>query len=552
MKKIIVFTTSFIFSLCFLINTVHAENLSQFMIEKKINIDKKTGFISQSEIKELKDFVPKRRTIKLSSLEKINLNSLGLSEKTYSIVKSEESLDSIISVHDSNGSEIKRISVGRFASKIISSPISDKIYVLCSGYFGSVWEIDTSRNLVTKKFSTNFNPTDLAIDGSGKYLYVTSGKLQKFSISSNIVIELSLASDINYITSINPSSDNKMIFSCFDKNKNEIFYSVDNETNEILPSTSKTSYLENSKVAVKTKYDGEPLNSDIALIYSSGNDFISLFSLSRANLIGIIPLDSKIDQVLISQKDNKIYVLHRDINQISVIDISPNTTTKYSVIAKIIDDRLKDKTNLLILDGNNIIVKSDFSQEGYIDSENILRFTVPIAEVPFNKEKEIFAISKIAGKRYYLSNNQIFLEDLEDNSTQISMKVRMSEFGNTIGGLAISSDGKKLYMSDYTKNTVMIIDTETNKIISEIPVGLEPSDILLGNSDKLLHVISKGDKTITTINLDTKKIEKTNRIILDNNMVNTLNIYDKSFEQVIRITLSSERSSDINMLKLEI
>src|SRR5690606_6452937 len=144
-----------------------------------------------------------------------------------------------------------------------------------------------------------------------------------------------------------------------------------------VPSVNKTVNVSKSEV---------PDNS-ISLIYSQSNDYIYVLSTDKGVLSGLIPLDAKADQLLAAPDLNRVYVLHRSIAQISVIDLSRDTNTRHSVIARILDDRLNEPTNAMVLEGNKIFIKSDFGQEGYIDTDNILRFTSPVVEIPMNREK---------------------------------------------------------------------------------------------------------------------------------------------------------------------
>ncbi|GIW22766.1 MAG: hypothetical protein KatS3mg068_1773 [Candidatus Sericytochromatia bacterium] len=532
---------SLFLSFCFL-KSADAQDLIKLLIEKKINVDLKSGYILASSIKNLNtNFF--RKTYFLDSLKN---NSTYTENRKYKILNDENSFNSIISVISANGQEINRISVGRGATKLVLNPINKNIFVLCTGYFGSVWEIDTKRDLVIRKYTTYTNPSDISIDASGKFFYVSSSKLQKFVIGSNIIFDIDLPNKVKYIYSIAKSGDNLVSFSTFNNDKSIKSFTINTESKKIMEENSNIPFLESREIQISNIIPSKIQNDDLALVYSKNNDYLYIFSLSLGNIIGIIPLDYKIDDLVLVQ--NKALVLHRYINQISVIDLDNNSKTKFSVIARIVDDRLNDPTNKMVVEGTKVFIKSDNEQEGYIDENNILRYTMPIVEVPFNKDKDIFVVSKIANKRYFIKNNQLFYEDLLEYSTNFSKKIKLDIFGNTISGLAINDDGKILYFSDYENNIVFAMDTLNNSIINKITVGNKPAELIFYNT--YLFILNKDDYTISVIDLKQNKVVNNIKLKVESSNLNVIKIYDKDFKQIIRVSISPQTNKEISMVKL--
>ncbi len=544
-----IFLSAGILFFTFFNNIAKAENVTQYLVEKRISVDRKTGFILASDLKRLQDIKPRRATLVASHPVKISKESIKKDEKVYSILNDGNTFNSIILVSDTNGNPIKRISVGRQAMKIITSSKTKHLFVLCGGYFGSVWEIDPEKNQVIKKFATSWNPTDISLDSSEKFLYVTSGKLQRFNVESDVLLETDLPPEIKYLSSVNLVNNSFMIFGGLTRDNTDAYYTLNESLTKIISTDLKSQYAPSIEISVNAESEMLPAPNDIVLIFSRNNDFIYLFSLSRDEISGIIPLDSKADELIVMPKQNKAFALHRIIGEVSVIDLTPQTSTQFSVVARIMDERLKDPTNTFVLEGNKVFIKSDSAQEGYIDQDNILRFTSPIVEIPFSRDKEIFMISTLANKRYYLKNNQLFYEELNDNSLNYARKIRLSNFGNSIGGIDLSKDGKYLYISDFTQNMIITIDTTTNKIFSKIIVGSEPEDIVLYKN--YLYVLNRGDQTISTVDLKTSQIIKVNRLKVENNNLNIVKLYDKDFDQIIKVTLASEINKELTMLKIE-
>lgn len=528
-----------------------ADNITQLVIEKMVNADKKTGFILTSDLEPLRNSKMKQGTFFNSKPVLIKDDLLKQGSKTYSLANQTiDGYGDITSVKDSQGNEIKRISVGRQAFKIIKSAKNNHLFVLCKGYFGSVWEIDPNINQVVKKYSTSWNPSDLALSTDGKFLYVASGKIQKFSTDSDVVLEPVIPSTVRYFNSVNPVSDTTMILGSISREGSQINYSLDNQSIKLTESYSQAIFVPDNTKTVNVQSKHISVASDMSILYSKNNDYLYLFSTKTGLVEGVVPLDAKIDEVVMLTHLNKALVLHRLIGQISIIDLTPNTNTQYSVFGRIIDERLKDPTNAFVYDASKVYVKSDNSQEGYIDTDNLLRYTYPIVEIPNNRIREFFKIAKLAGKRYTLKNNQLYYEDIVNENNMSAKKIRLNNFGNNVGGIEISPDSKTLYYSDYSKNLIYAVDTFTNKVLGQFETGSEPAETIL--SGNYLYVLNKGDQTISTIDVKTGQTAKVNRLKVDSNNLNVIKLYDKEFDQILKITLAPDlNSKEFIMVKAE-
>lgn len=531
--------------------TAKADNITQLVIEKAVNADKKTGYILSSDIEKLRNNKMKQGTFFSSKPVQVNESLLRQGFKTYSILNDKDNFNSVIQVKDAQGNIIKKISVGRQAIKIVKSLKNNHLFVLCGGYFGSVWEIDPNINQVIKKYSTSWNPSDLALSGDGSYLYVVSGKVQKFSTDNDIVLEPTVPDYIRYFNSINSLNENTMILGAINKDGEQSNFTLENSSINLKEAYTQAILSNSLEKTVNVEVKPITPARDMSIVYSRNNDFLYLFSASKGKNECIVPLDAKIDEVMMLPHLNRAFVLHRSIGQISIIDLTQNNDTQYSVFARIIDERLKDPSNGFVYDANKVYVKSDNSQEGYIDTDNLLRYTYPIVEIPYSKGKEYFKIAKLAGKRYSIKNNQLFYEDINTNNQIPVRKMSFNNIGSTIGGIDISADTKILYFSDFSKNLVYVVDTFTNKIINQFNTGSEPTETVLHGNN--LYVLNKGDQTISNIDVKTGQTISVNRLKVDNNNLSIIKLYDKDFDQILKITLAPDvENKEFIMVKPEI
>ena len=75
--------------------------------------------------------------------------------------------------------------------------------------------------------------------------------------------------------------------------------------------------------------------------------------------------------------------------------------------------------------------------------------------------------------------------------------------------LVLSKDGRRLFVSNWSSNSVSVIDTETNRVIATIRVGANPNDMALA-ADGRLFVACSNDNTVHVI--DTRRLVVTERL----------------------------------------
>ena len=76
-------------------------------------------------------------------------------------------------------------------------------------------------------------------------------------------------------------------------------------------------------------------------------------------------------------------------------------------------------------------------------------------------------------------------------------------------GVAITNDGTKVYVTNQNDNTVSVINTATNTVISTIKVGDSPLGVCATPDNKKVYVTNYQSKTISVINSTTDTVLKT-------------------------------------------
>ena len=74
------------------------------------------------------------------------------------------------------------------------------------------------------------------------------------------------------------------------------------------------------------------------------------------------------------------------------------------------------------------------------------------------------------------TNNTISVIDTATNTVIATVNV-----GTDPSGVAVTPDGKKVYVANQDSNNVSVIDTATNTVTASIPVGNGPSGVAIQN-----------------------------------------------------------------------
>jgi len=80
---------------------------------------------------------------------------------------------------------------------------------------------------------------------------------------------------------------------------------------------------------------------------------------------------------------------------------------------------------------------------------------------------------------------------------------RLTDVGNGPRALAVTPDGRTLYVADSAAGTVTPVSTCTNAAGAPIPVGKDPVALVVSNSGKMLYVADWGDGTVTPVTVAT-------------------------------------------------
>jgi YVTN family beta-propeller protein len=76
-------------------------------------------------------------------------------------------------------------------------------------------------------------------------------------------------------------------------------------------------------------------------------------------------------------------------------------------------------------------------------------------------------------------------------------------------GVAVASDGARVYVSNGFSNSVSVIDAATRSVVATIPVGSVPYGVALSPDDSRLYVANQASKTMSVIDTDSETVVAT-------------------------------------------
>jgi YVTN family beta-propeller protein len=107
------------------------------------------------------------------------------------------------------------------------------------------------------------------------------------------------------------------------------------------------------------------------------------------------------------------------------------------------------------------------------------------------------------GKRLYVAENLTHKVAVVDLATrQVITKIAVGEYPYDCEA---SGDGKRVYVSNWGSRSVAVIDTAGNQVINNIPVGDHPNDLELTRDGRILYVANANSNTVSVVSTEQMK-----------------------------------------------
>jgi YVTN family beta-propeller protein len=168
--------------------------------------------------------------------------------------------------------------------------------------------------------------------------------------------------------------------------------------------------------------------------YTEGGNFVSMIDTATNNVVDSVAVGLNPGGVAVAPDGKRVYVAnYGDGNGGGSVSVIDTTTTHNSVID-----------------------------------------TVPIGQTP-----AIDVTVALDGKRVYVTDGFESLMVI-DTTTKPHSIINTVTVGDSPYGVAVTPDGKRVYVANYSSSSVSVIDTATNNLVDTVSVGGSPDDIAIG------------------------------------------------------------------------
>lgn len=210
------------------------------------------------------------------------------------------------------------------------------------------------------------------------------------------------------------------------------------------------------------------------------------------------------DPLVALPNGSKVYVLNTSSGTVSVISTASNTVTATLTVGT--------STGLAMAvspDGKRVYASTDYLQGkvAVIDTTSDTVLTTYIV----GRGPQTIAVST-DGSRVYTSNYGNNSVSVINTVTGAVTTIGISS-GTAAGtnpySLVLSPDGSRIYVSNYNTNTVSVINTSTNAVIATIPVGSAPRKLQINHSGSMVYVPNYLTNNISVISTGSNSVVRT-------------------------------------------
>ena len=306
---------------------------------------------------------------------------------------------------------------------------------ITNGGSGSVSIIDTATNTVTKTiaFPVDSQPAGVAVVPDGSKVYITN-------LGSNSVSV------------------------------------IDTDTNTV----------RNKMIPVGRLPIGVAVTPDGGKVYvtNNGSDNVSVIATKRNAVIKTIPVGIAPFGVAVTPDGSKVYVVNS-------VNASSNHNAEPSTVSVIDTERDRVTKMVPVGFGPTSVVIAHNGERAYVSGHDPVTFAAIFSVIETATDEVIATVSVGSNgaadvvvitpddSRLYAGNNEegvntVLVIDIASERVVATIPVGINPYG-----MAITPDGKRVYVANNFSNTVSVIDTEHNVVIRTVAVGGGP--IAFGN-----------------------------------------------------------------------
>ena len=244
-------------------------------------------------------------------------------------------------------------------------------------------------------------------------------------------------------------------------------------------------------------------SKDRGYIANFNSDNIVVFNKKTNQKISTVPAGQNPCTILIPHGSNNAFISHQSNDGLWIMDIKDNQ----------IINKIPGISGMMVEDSLNNKIFASAVFQPYIYSINPKDQSI-IKRIYVGGRPLDIALSP-DGKFLYVAN--VFLNEVQKINTKTDSIVDNITKIDTCRGIAISPDGKYAYVTNVIAGTVSVIDLKTDTKIKTLNVGRMPTTISVDKNNNCAYVSNQGDSSISVI--DTKKNEVIKTISVADNPI---------------------------------
>jgi YVTN family beta-propeller protein len=229
--------------------------------------------------------------------------------------------------------------------------------------------------------------------------------------------------------------------------------------------------------------------------------------LNNNTKLAVIPAQGAVSDMVANPRGGQIYAAVKGANPAILVLSTSTNTVESRIPVPAMRSGVPGMPNALGIspDGKILFIALTSGNQGEVAilelSGQHLLGNIPVGDMP-----QGIAVSP-DGKHIYVTNyNSASLSIIDVAGFSETMRLRV---GVQPVKAVLSLDGAKLYVSENGSNDVAVVDTRTGRVLANIPVGRAPMGIGITSDGKRVFVANNGDGTVSVIDTQVDKVIRT-------------------------------------------
>jgi YVTN family beta-propeller protein len=240
---------------------------------------------------------------------------------------------------------------------------------------------------------------------------------------------------------------------------------------------------------------GKDDDDDDSVRSDKSADAIGVVDVAQRKLTGKIAGGSDPEEFSLSKDGKKLYVSNEDVKAASVIDIASGKVEHIVAVGQ------EPEGVATAPDGKRFYVTCEAGGEVY--AVETAGYTT-IGHFKVNVRPRSMAFLPGAAIGFIPSESTGELNVIDTVNLKVAKVIALPP-GSRPMSVKVSSDGRKIYVSNGRAGTVSVLDSHTYELLSSIKVGVRPWGIALSPDGKLLYSANGPSNDVSVVDLATNQ-----------------------------------------------